>query len=624
MRRLGIIFLFFWCTSVPLVGCFGRDPNGPVSVRVEDGGQSSPTSNAPPIQRLTRVEFAKLQHATEPPKGPQRTTIRNVTMESLDRSLYEWDLDVPPRAVFDAYGGISAETDVVPTDAKAKFILTVATPDTTAIELIEAEIEARDNRWSNLRADLGAFAGKRVRLVLSTEVTVPANGVRAVWGNPVVMSQASRDSVPVIIVSCDTTRADHLGCYGYARDTSPNIDAFAREAVLFEDAVTPETWTLTAHISMLTGLYPLNHRVSAESNLAEEIVTLPQALTNAGYAAAGFTGYGIWMHPTRGFAHGFDLYSTPPITRDIFRTMNFVFPWLDAHASVPFFLFFHNYDHHSKYKESDCAGCDLPYYPPRPEFLTFSKQFEEPAGLRAPGRRQSTDLLFDVLKGKDRLSPKEIEYMVALYDDSIRGVDAGIGEFFDKLKSLGLYDKSLIIITSDHGELFGEHGQFLHEHVYEGAARVPLLIRFPKGEHAGRRVRDMVSLIDLAPTVLDVTGVRGPAMDGQSLLPVIRGEAKSAPLVFIRRVQYAAARSKSWKLVRNLDTTAEELYKIEDDPAETRDLISATPLELGPLRTALDGFIGQTPRTPVGDAAPKLTDEDIEALRAQGYAGEIK
>jgi arylsulfatase A-like enzyme len=330
------------------------------------------------------------------------------------------------------------------------------------------------------------------------------------------------------------------------------------------------------------------------------------------------------MHPTRGFSHGFDLYSTPPITRDFFRTLSLATPWIEAQASAPFFLFLHNYDHHSKYMESDCVGCDIPYYPPRQEYLHFAKELQEPPTLRAEGRPRATDLLFAALNGKQTLSPEEIEYMIALYDDSIRAVDDGIGQFFGKLKALGIYDKALIILTADHGENFGEHGQYLHEHIFEGAARVPLLIRFPGGEFGGKRVKDMVQLTDLAPTIFDVLKLEAPKMDGESLLPVVRDGKKPLDKAFIQRLNHVAVRTNDWKLIRDTETKVDAMYQIATDPDEANDRISSQPAELAALREALDTFVNETPQTPGGTPAQQMTEEDIEALRSLGYAGDVE
>ncbi|MDZ4857720.1 MAG: sulfatase [Candidatus Hydrogenedentes bacterium] len=526
------------------------------------------------------------------PEGPARTTLNNLTMESLDLDRAEWMITVPESAMFEAHAGMIVPGDTIPENASAKFSVTLSQPEGAPIALIQSTITHEDSGWTELNADLGAYAGQDITLVL--EATAPRDVV-SIWGNPMITSRARRASTPVVLISCDTTRADHLGCYGYSRDTSPNIDAFSREAVLFENAFTPETWTLTAHTSMLTGLYPTHHRVTSTTNLAEEIVTLPEALRDAGYATAAFTGYRIWLQPHRGLAHGFDKYSTPAITRDLFTTLEAVNPWLDKHAHAPFFLFFHNYDHHSKFRESECDGCDYPYYPPRSEFLKFSNEMPEPLSLRAPGRPQGTDLLFAVLEGRETLTPDEIEYAIALYDDSMRGVDHGVGELLDKLRALGVYDDAIIVITADHGEQFGENGEFLHEHVYEASAQVPLLVRFPKGAHGGTRVPAMTGLIDIMPTILEVAMLETPDADGQSLLRRLSGEVLPPQTTFIRRQRHIAVRTPEWKLIQNRHDGAEELYHLAIDPHEATNLIASAPPELETLRGELHRFFDVAP-----------------------------
>lgn len=578
----------------------------------------------PPVQHLTLQRSVAQEPKSDAPKGPARATVHGVTMEILELPRYEWEVTIPSQTEFIAHVGLRSEGPQLPEGAAAHFAVTFERPEAPPVVLAEKVVTAENKGWVEIRASLGDYAGKQVRLVLTAEPVTTDATFRALWGDPTIRSTAPRDGVPVILISCDTVRTDHLGCYGYSRDTSPNIDAFAKEAVVFEQAVTPETWTLTAHLSMLTGLSPLHHRVTAYSNLAEEIVTLPEVLRDAGYATGGFTGYGIWLNPARGFAQGFDRYSTPPITRSLFKTLDQITPWLRSNSHAPFFLFFHNYDSHSKFKESDCVGCDLPYYPPRKKFLKYANELTEPPSLRAEGRPESTDLLFAAIEGKETLSGEEIQYMIALYDDAIRGVDHGVGMLLDTLKELGVYDKALIVITSDHGENFGEHGQFLHEHVYEGSARMPLLIRFPNGEHGGKRIMKMVQLTDLAPTILDAMGVKGPPMDGQGLLPVVRGEQEPRETAFIKRLKYAAARTNEWKLIRNTETKTEELYRIADDPEETINVLATEPPILTTLRAELDRNLNEAPQTPVGAEARPMTPEEIEALRALGYAADIE
>lgn len=545
------------------------------------------------------VEDVTLTNGANP--GPYRVTLDHETMEAVTAPTIIWRLTVPPEGVLELCAGMIPRAWELPACDGVTFRVRAVAADGVESVLLErpyVPAELGDTaRWLPLRAELSSYAGQAIRLVLETDGRDNPVGDYAVWGNPVVYSsEPDASQTPVILISIDTLRAGHVRLYGYDRDTAPNLAAFAEEAVVFNNAFTPETWTLTAHVSMLTGLYPNHHHVNATTNLAEPVQTLPEVLAENGYLCAGFTGYRIWMLPWRGLAHGFDRYSTPDVVRDIHATAALVNPWLDAHGKRPFFLFFHNYDLHSKYDELGCVGCDLPYFPPREADLHFSKAMDEPPSLRADGRPRATNLLFAAQDKRETISPEELAYMQALYDDAIRGVDAALGAFFDTLRAKGIYDRALIIVTSDHGEHFGEHGQYLHEHLYEGSAHVPLLIRFPAGERGGQRVDEMTSLVDLAPTVLDYLDLSGPAADGRSLLPLVSGRDVSMPNVFIRRQRYQAIRTPQWKLIRNIETGERELYDMASDPHETRDLYAPEHPAAPDLAAELDRFFEENPQ----------------------------
>ena len=531
--------------------------------------------------------------------SPHRETLDNVTMEAVPAIPLAWRVTVPPRGMLSLHAAMLELAYKEPLSNGVEFRVRLQEPGGSVATLLTHTYTpdrlGEPPRWVPLQADLSEYSGQDVTLRFETDNLGNSAGDYALWGNPVITTAESGASrTPVILISCDTMRADHLTCYGYARDTSPNLDAFAKEAVLFENAFTPETWTLTAHMSMLTGLYPTRHRVNASTNLAESVETLPETLAQSGYATGGFTGYRIWMLPWRGLAHGFDLYSTPEAVRSIHDTHAIMDPWLEAHREEPLFLFFHNYDLHSKYDLLECEGCELPYYPVNASQLHFAKDMREPPSLRRGKRPRATNLLFAAQDKRETISPDELAYMEALYDDAIRGVDEDLGEFFGKLKSWGLYDRALIIVTADHGEHFGEHGQYLHEHLYEGAARVPLLVKFPGGQHAGRRVNAMVTLMDIAPTVADVLNLDAPPVDGQSLLPMIENGA-SESMVFIRRQKFQAVRTREWKLIRSIQDSAMELYHLASDPREERNVYGSAPLELPGLTAELDRFFLENP-----------------------------
>jgi len=534
-----------------------------------------------------KVESITLANAVS--HAPDRITLGNVTMETMMPNPMRWTVTVEPGAQFETHVALLDPPSVQPNGA----VFRVLAQETgkPAVTLLEKEIDTLSReKWHALHAPLQPYEGTTIDLLFELDPMQSARGDYALWGNPTISGKTKQPRTPIILISCDTMRADHLSCYGYARETSPNLDAFAKKAVLFENAITPETWTLTAHTTMLTGLYPTRHRVNASTNLAESVQTLPETLLDAGYRTAAFTGYRLWMMPTSGLAHGFEKYATPPLVRDMIETRVLVDSWLDARNTEPFFLFFHNYDLHSKFGKAQCENCTLPYYPPPNAPLHFASNFQEPAGLRERSSPSPTDILIAACGNPGVLSPHDLEYIVALYDDAIRGVDDGLAQFFAKLKTMGIYDQAMIVVTSDHGEQFGEHGQFVHEHVYEGSAKVPLLIKFPNGEHGGKRIRDMVQLVDLMPTILEVAGVPAPPGDGQSLIPLIKGEGSPAPWAYIRRQKFIAVRNNDWKYLRSIESGLAELYHLAKDPHETVNIIEQDPEELSVMKSLADAF----------------------------------
>lgn len=274
----------------------------------------------------------------------------------------------------------------------------------------------------------------------------------------------------------------------------------------------------------------------------------------------------------------------------MFDTRELVNGWLDSHPTPALFLFFHNYDIHSASSEIT----DLPYFPVSEEHFHFAKALDPPPSFERKGEQEhvATQFLLALNRGELALPmEEERDYIIALYDDTIRVVDLALHEFFERLKKLGLYDRALIIVTSDHGESFGEHGLYLHREVYESCCRVPLIIKFPHGKFAGRRVTDLVQLVDLFPTVLDVLGLLSASeVDGRSLVGLLNGRAEPRPYAYIRRSEDRAVRTLEWKLVRNNLEGDYELYRLVDDPEEQHNLYADAPPALAVLSEELDRF----------------------------------
>jgi arylsulfatase A-like enzyme len=316
-----------------------------------------------------------------------------------------------------------------------------------------------------------------------------------------------------ILISIDTLRADHLGAYGYERPTSPFLDSLAEQGTMFEHAIVQLPGTLPSHMSIFTGLYPAEHQVYPhDAVLAPEIQTLPERFREAGYRTGGFT-EGGFVSGSYGFARGFDVFSdevdrTP---RDFETTLDRARAFLDSlDPSDRYFLFIHTYSVHD------------PYDPVEPYRSMFWQG--EPVDTFAP----TGPNLVEVNRGTRELSAEGLEYFEALYDGGIRYVDDRLGEFWQELADRGMRDDVTLIVTSDHGEEFFEHGMLVHEQVYLETLRVPLLVVHPQ-LGAGVRVGSLVESVDIAPTLYSLAGFdEQPPMSGESLVGRLAGQPDPA------------------------------------------------------------------------------------------------
>ena len=385
----------------------------------------------------------------------------------------------------------------------------------------------------------------------------------------------------IILISLDTLRADHLGCYGYNRNTSPSIDALAKESIVFEHAVVQSQWTLPSHMSIMTSLYPSSHGVTKPGDrLAKEQVTLAELLRKGGFKTAAFVDGG-WMNSNFGFNHGFEIYDDhqwesikgiPLQVKDsqrggIKQILPKVKRWLDDIKPDPFFLFIHCYDIHA------------PYDPPSPYDSMFH-DFTYTGDLFP----NSETMLAEKWKGL-KVNDEDLRHFIALYDGCIRYTDEKIGEFLSYLQDSGLYDQSLIIITSDHGEEFKEHGRLGHQQLYyRPNLQVPLILRIPNYRKKGIRVNGLVQSIDLLPTILEIAGLPPyPNVQGRSLLPLIKRNKnffnrslwkvfhpfqKDSHVSFAmepREDMYSII-TDDYQLLHNLKLNSIKLFNLESDP----------------------------------------------------------
>jgi arylsulfatase A-like enzyme len=381
----------------------------------------------------------------------------------------------------------------------------------------------------------------------------------------------------VLLISIDSLRPDHLGCYGYGKETSPAMDGLASKGAVFLNAVSTTSWTLPAHVSLFTSLYNSGHRVHQNTDRIDgERIMLAEIFQAHGYRTAGFVS-GPFMHPAFEFDQGFDEYvyctdyaGVPPQTGD--RPINLrtqeashgdisspkvnsrVLPWLDKNKDQPFFLFVHYFDVH------------YDYIPPAPYDTLFNPGYEGPV--------DGVNFIHndDINAG---LPEEDLAQILALYNGEIRFTDDHVEAVIDKLKALNLFDNTLIVITSDHGDEFFEHDDKGHfKTLYDESIRIPLIMHCTGRIPPGTRVSDQVRIIDIMPTILDFCGLpQSPEKMGASFLPLLRGEAMDFPgqnlaELYVKDHALISLRTADWKVIYNIETRDVHLYRLKEDPGE--------------------------------------------------------
>ena len=385
----------------------------------------------------------------------------------------------------------------------------------------------------------------------------------------------------LVFVSFDALQASHVGCLGYSRNTTPTIDAMARDGLSFTRAYSVASWTVPASMTWFTGVYPSEHRMTNKfaiynskeqklanlKDLAPDLVTLADILKQHGYVTGGFTG-NAGVSRGFGFEQGFDQYvHDNAIFGSMDRSIPEALKWLHAHRDKKFFLFLHGYD---------CHGQSSP--PNGFDYRFVDKDYDK----RYTGAEQEQELLREqgLDQGKLTLRDADVRFWRAIYDEKIQRADAKFKLFLDEFDRLGLTGKTLFVITSDHGTEFYEHGRFDHGFtLYNEQIHVPLIIKLPDPSAAARTVNDRVSSIDVMPTILDLLDLALPdkakhQLRGKSLIPAMNGQ--SVPNDVFSETDYRLYTYKrsviapdGWKLICTLENKSRELYDLNADPAET-------------------------------------------------------
>ncbi len=519
-----------------LAGCSEREPEQGDSVRFIDVLTESQIIRSPLQGMVAPVEGADPRYPTQStlleeagilsnPLGLKRRlqlggTERKILFAPPD-SEYEFVVDLTAASELEFAVGIVGDA---PQDGPAE-----AGGEPGAGVDFRVELEAQGRKRTLFQKFVAApgasaasgvaFTRHRIELPYDIQaarlsfVTRGEGPALAFWANPVLF-RMDPSGINVILISVDTLRADHLGCYGYTRDTSPNIDALAEDGIRFANAYASSSWTLPSHVSLMTSLHGVHHQVYRDDERMDpELVTLAEMFHSGGFTCAAFTGGGF-VSPAYGFAKGFDTYDVS--AGGVFhqdsadRVFRSVSEWIDRHVDRRFFLFLHTYQPHSPY------ACPLPY---KVMYLDDDSLFGHADLFRHLGGKEN---LYRPLPEAERRN------LIDLYDGEIRYVDDRlIAPLVAQLKGLGLYDRTLIVFLSDHGEEFFDHGAWGHgQSLYDELLKVPLVLKLPGSEYGGTAPGTIVSLVDILPTLVDVMGWEpsSHAWDGESLVPVIEGK----------------------------------------------------------------------------------------------------
>ena len=452
--------------------------------------------------------------------------------------------------------------------------------------------------------------------------------IAAVWGLKTILDSPSADAPRgAVVILIDTLRPDHLSCYGYGRETSPELSALAREGVLFEKVVSAAPWTLPSVVSFFAGHRP--NREVFEQRLKRSLVA---EIRDAGFTTAAFT-EGGYVSAFFGLDLGFDSFveEEGPVRLfidgqarqgsargGIARTFRLAREWLATNGDENFFLFIHTYEPHVPYTRA-----------------TFTKGLN-PGKVGCPLTLERLPL---IREGKLVLDDVDLAYIEALYDGGIAEADRHVGEFVDYLEELGLRDDTLLVVTSDHGEELGAHYRAHtadHGHaLLDEQILVPLIIDNPCEKYAMKRIPHQVRLCDVMPTVAGILGVpTASGIDGASLLPLMHGEESKGRLadggatkagpsrVFLRWLDY--------KYIRVIDSGGREepltprppavqLYNLRADGGEKINLSRKSPKIMRQMQKTLDSIV--TARSS-GETfvLPEDVDEALrERLESLGY-----
>jgi arylsulfatase A-like enzyme len=446
----------------------------------------------------------------------------------------------------------------------------------------------------------------------------------------------ARQRPNVVVVVLDTTRADALSSYGNPKPTTPHIDALARQGLRLTSAFSTDFWTLPAHASLFTGLYPSDHQATAETNLLRpEVDTLAERLRRAGYRTAAFV-TNPWLGAERGFDQGFETYvemwSQRPLAAasdsDEKRATQQAALWArDRVANAePFFLF---------------VNLNTPHLPYSPDPLVLVKLSPEARPLERTARLRHVAGMWGHLAGAQTFDETDFQILRDLYDAEVATADALVGRLVEALREEQILDETLVIVTSDHGENIGDHGRIDHLlSMYETTVRIPMVLRYPKRIAAGSVDDSLVSLVDVSASVLDICGLGAgqPGIAGRSLVdpdrsaPMFVVAENERPVNGIKKMRKSfpsfdtdaidqrmrMLRTERHKLIWS-EKSGSQLFDLHADPGEQRDLAASDPELLVRLEELLFGWMREHSAETDAEPFESRDPEALRRLRALGY-----
>jgi arylsulfatase A-like enzyme len=539
----------------------------------------------------------------------------------------------------------------IPDDRPATFRVGITRGDAAEQMLLEHTVTT-PYRWEPRSIDLSSLGGQDVTLSLS--IAAQDAGTLGFWGTPVVRA---RQDAPadrprgVILIHADTLRPDHLDLYGHSRQTAPFLTTMAAEGVTFDRAYSQAGWTKVSSTSFLTSLYPTTHGVAKLSDrVPASATTVAEVYRAAGYAtfatsSVPFTGQltnlhqGVEeLHEVASLVDAVGAYTAKTAREYVDRTAD----WIDRHRDGSFFVYLHVFDPHS------------PYEPRRPYDVLWADPSKRDAHIaqRESLRKAVADPVYGgrgmatrqemVKAGID--PPAYLAYDKDWYDSSIRGLDAELARLVERLRAAGVDRDTLIVLISDHGEEFQEHGRMWHgQSVYGEMVHVPLVVRWPARVPAGARVEEPVQLVDVMPTLLSLSRLtEPPGLHGQSVVPLLQipgsdaGVWKRRPVIVEKlaldgddhpqNLVATGIIDGEWKLIHNRtrpdDRPEFELFHAKHDPLDQKNLAAENPETVQRLAKALEGWrtMAEAARLkPDAETTKGLSPEQLQRLRSLGY-----